>query len=125
MVTRFAAIFLIAMMTLNLPYLSQLVKLPLLIEHYQEHHQQSATLSFTDFLVLHYQNAPAHDSHDNSLPFKVAALSHQSNILLSVPVSVIFVPAIQHTTTAKSEPFTPQTQLPPGSVSGIFQPPKA
>lgn len=66
--------------------LYQLLKLPVLIEHYHEHKAQNEEMSFIDFLSLHYNQAFDHDNQDHKLPFK----SHDSNICASL---VAFVPS--------------------------------
>lgn len=56
----------------------QLVKLPLLLEHYMEHRAESPELSFLDFLDMHYlQGSPIDKdfAKDQRLPFKSADCS--------------------------------------------------
>lgn len=113
------------MMMLNLPYLDQLVRIPLLIEHYQEHHHENHDLSFVDFLTWHYRNAPAHDRRDNALPFKSTIHGQQAGLQLSIPApffGVQFVEFFQ--STAKNLDLTISKPL-AGCAFGIFQPPKA
>jgi hypothetical protein len=55
--------------------LHDLVKLPRLIEHYQQHEHRAAEVTFFDFLNLHYgseadrHDKEEHEEHEN-LPFK-------------------------------------------------------
>ena len=48
----------------------QVLKLPLLFKHYNEHQAQAEDLTFWEFLVLHYESDVAHDDQDMRLPFK-------------------------------------------------------
>lgn len=55
---------------------SQLLKFPVLVEHYFEHKEQTPDMSVIDFLVLHYggnhlENHPQNDDfdRDQQLPF--------------------------------------------------------
>ena len=49
----------------------QLLKLPALIEHYCEHHQENQHLGFLDFLSEHYNNDHNQsDARHAQLPFK-------------------------------------------------------
>lgn len=68
--------------------LSQLLKVPVLIEHFVKHKAENPKLSFIGFLSMHYFNGNPHDQdydQDMRLPFK----SHNTciNILsLSSPL---------------------------------------
>ncbi|MEN9523358.1 MAG: hypothetical protein RL065_1735, partial [Bacteroidota bacterium] len=53
--------------------LHQLVKLPLLMEHFVEHKTQNNKLSFLQFLTIHYSGSTQKDADydkDMKLPFK-------------------------------------------------------
>jgi hypothetical protein len=53
--------------------LSELLKVPQLIEHYTEHKSQNNKISFLDFICIHYYDAHDNDGDDESdmkLPFK-------------------------------------------------------
>lgn len=67
-------IFLIAS---NSSFVQQFYKLPILIEHYQEH-RQLMDLSFIDFLSMHYWGEDLKDNdadRDMQLPFKTISTS--------------------------------------------------
>lgn len=67
-------IFLIAS---NSSFVQQFYKLPILIEHYQEH-KQLMDLSFIDFLSMHYWGEDLKDNdadRDMQLPFKTISSS--------------------------------------------------
>jgi hypothetical protein len=105
-------------------FLNELVKFKNLIEHYQEHQQNSSFLDFAEFIQLHYFD-PKHEGTDpqnhNSLPL------HQSSICMNfvfqspVDILTIFYPdfssSISH--------YTEYAEfLPKYNSSAIFQPPK-
>jgi hypothetical protein len=105
--------------------LYQLLKLPVLIEHYKEHKAQNTEMSFIDFLSLHYNQEFAHDDTDNKLPFKshsncasvsiVAFIAQPFTINLEKPI--YFEPkilSVYHNVIFKSL-----------AISTIWQPPKA
>jgi hypothetical protein len=50
--------------------MNELMRLPLLVEHYLEHQQLVPEMSFFQFLAMHYKTDVAHDSTDMELPFK-------------------------------------------------------
>ena len=48
------AILLLALYTCSIIHLDELLKLPKLLAHFQTHHCTDPSMSFTDFLGLHY-----------------------------------------------------------------------
>ncbi len=48
----------------------ELLRLRILVEHFQEHKIKVNDITFWDFLVMHYQTDASHDDQDNELPFK-------------------------------------------------------
>ncbi len=103
--------------------LHEVLRLPILLEHYSEHKKLSQEISFWDFLELHYKTDVAHDEHDNQLPFKVlghcfsahSATEPDSKIAVSQPVPVIIPQPSSH---YKESFFN-------SPLIAIFQPPKA
>lgn len=106
---------------------AELLKLPLLIHHYLEHHEEDNAVSFVDFLHQHYHEHAAHPSanHEHEkLPFK----SHDLGFLQTsfvceratflIPEIVIQLPTRRNSSfksTFFSSPF----------LSLIWQPPKS
>ncbi len=125
MITRFATILLLTGLLLNLPYFGQLVKIPLLFEHYQEHRLLNRDLSFTDFLLVHYSKAPAHDSRDNSLPFKSTVRLHHTGIQLSAPPAPFVLAVMEIALSGDIKVPLNYFHLPAGPISNIFKPPRA
>jgi hypothetical protein len=70
----------------------ELVKLPTLIEHFNEHQKENPDLSFWEYLVLHYEN-PIHHSEDHqkhsNLPF---GNHHHDSFSLQVWFSNVAIP---------------------------------
>lgn len=109
--------------------LQQLLKLPVLVQHYFEHKQTNNSLSFANFLKLHYfeeeEDEDDNDySRDSQLPFKSMALI-VSPALLNVPA------VANYELTAKPEVNTyegyspvSETLIPAQYLSSIWQPPK-
>jgi hypothetical protein len=100
----------------------ELLRVPVLVEHYQEHRQKVSDISFWEFLVMHYKTDVAHDEQDNQLPFKDKNHSYTApaislpfhRLVLKEPSSVIL---IKHTSFYKVAHFASPNQA-------IFQPPK-
>lgn len=106
--------------------LFQLLKFPVLVEHFIEHKAINAKMSILDFLVLHYNNHPADSDYDQDqrLPF----IAH-SDVLSFCFVHTPFSPfeiktkvSVNHQTKklALEDLFSKNTYL-----SAIWQPPKA
>ncbi len=100
----------------------ELLRMPVLIDHYQQHKQLVKDISFWDFLVMHYKTNVAHDADDNQLPFKDPAHSFTSSIL-ALPLPKIILqenePAMQVAPTYfYCEPFFSSP------LNKIFQPPR-
>jgi len=104
----------------------ELLKLPLLIEHFIAHNSIDNSISFTDFLSMHYlqdQDNDGDDEHDRSLPFKSHNNCYSSNAFAFNT----------HTTIATIKPieininkeFLPHQEfLPTCYQASIWQPPK-
>lgn len=67
---RFAAIGLFVIYLVSFTEFKEVLRLPLLVQHYGEHKDKTAEISFFEFLVMHYKTDVAHDDRDNKLPFK-------------------------------------------------------
>ncbi|HWA35580.1 MAG TPA: hypothetical protein VG737_15670 [Cyclobacteriaceae bacterium] len=101
----------------------ELLRLPLLFKHYQEHREQVADITFWEFLVMHYETDVPHDDQDTRLPFKTRNHSLASTALavtsqritLTIPLPVVVKTAL-----------SPQHSVPNASyLDEIFQPPRA
>ena len=101
----------------------QLMRLPVLFAHYQEHQSITVGISFLDYIVQHYLDESQPDHRHEDLPFK-----HRHCEILHLVVAV--VPNI---TPSSFTPFSPgdiplvsyEPQLHLTSVSAsIWQPPR-
>lgn len=67
------AYILLVFVAANVFSLAQLLKVPVLMEHFREHQQLDARISFVDFLIHHYsfeEHTDDDESRDMQLPFK-------------------------------------------------------
>jgi hypothetical protein len=62
--------------------LTELCRIPLLIEHFEEHEEKNEEISFLTFLNEHYSQNDSSDSEHGNLPFK--SHMHASAILLAL-----------------------------------------
>ena len=117
----FAAMFLLSLSTFTQTPLGQLLKLPVLIEHFYKH-QRNDRVSLWEFLNDHYskEHNDADRSEDEQLPFKTVVVQTvgvaivpgivKADCILNfeVPIKKMF-----------SEIYTPQQHL-----CSIFHPPR-
>jgi hypothetical protein len=85
---RFAAIGLFLLYLVSFTEFREVLRLPLLVEHYAEHKNQVAEMSFLEFLVMHYESDVAHDDQDNRLPFKDCSSSFIGQVVM-LPIQKI------------------------------------
>ena len=124
---RFLAISFLAVYLLSATELSQLLKMPALISHFEEHKALNSSLSLADFLCMHYTGHDLNDNDDDrdrQLPFK----SHDNSLAIDLqtvpqhPQSFTFstLPAVTNTATDYM-----RLDLQSSYLSGIWQPPRA
>lgn len=106
--------------------LNQLVKVPMLVEHFNEHKTQNTEITFCDFLFMHYCGHDANDNDydkDMKLPFKSHDGHAGFNAVAYMPSRIHFVvkPVFRETKTFNNhyEKFFTSVDL-----SCIWQPPK-
>lgn len=69
--------------------LHEFFRLSFLLQHYSEHRSEDRSLSFVDFLKIHYSNNHPDDNddeEDNELPFK-----SQANIIAADSITFLFI----------------------------------
>ncbi|MES2138757.1 MAG: hypothetical protein V4511_03560 [Bacteroidota bacterium] len=106
--------------------LHQLLKLPVLVHHYLEHHEEDNSASFAGFLYSHYNSEKSHsdnDHHDHhNLPFKTDCANVHSSLAYTGHHQYSF----QHTppVSVKVNVVYNEIIYSSASLSNIWQPPK-
>jgi len=108
--------------------LMELFKLPILIEHYCEHQQESPDISVAEFLFLHYFNGNPRDAdydRDMQLPFKTLEVTAFALVAVHFPTETIALHTIS--TPAQRKQITPTALLCPPTpfVAMPAEPPEA
>jgi hypothetical protein len=83
-----SGLFLLVLYLATATPLAELVKVPVLFEHFQEHRQESPDISVLDFFRIHYFNGNKRDadfSRDMQLPFKTIEASSASLAVVLPP----------------------------------------
>ncbi|MCA0333204.1 MAG: hypothetical protein LCH44_04570 [Bacteroidetes bacterium] len=104
----------------------ELLKLPVLIQHYMEHEDLQGDISFFDFLKEHYNNPEAHpdipNHHHDNLPLKTLS-AHSTSVVSPIPifnvVSTTFIESDQTTI-----PLYQEGNFINNYLSQIWQPPR-
>jgi hypothetical protein len=118
---RAASFILLFAYAVSFTEVHQALRLPLLVEHYQEHKQQTA-LSFWEFLVMHYQTDVPHDDTDMRLPFKDC--DHAAvGIAVALPGNSLALRPVVVAGQSKPNSYY-HSHIPQLRAGEIFQPPK-
>jgi hypothetical protein len=106
--------------------LFQLLKLPVLFEHFTEHKALNSSITFLDFLAIHYAGCDKPDAdheRDMQLPFKSHDGCSHGNIIAFIPnfSGFILKPNLGETKqlTLKEDMFVSSEP-----IASIWQPPK-
>lgn len=124
---KFISIFFSFILLLFSTELQELIKLPLLFEHYYEHKTADERVTFLSYLVDHYNSIPHTDNdeeQDNRLPFKSA----EPKVLLTglaVPPNNVFLIKDLATTDLKRPSIYNDDDIPHAFTGSIWQPPKS
>jgi hypothetical protein len=115
-----AYILLVVFLSAQTP-LGQVFKLPLLIEHFYDHKQQSG-VSLISYIIDHYshEHQDADRSEDQQLPFKTVVLCSigSATVPATIPSDFSIQPDCPQKVTVNAG-YTPQQHL-----SSIFHPPR-
>lgn len=104
--------------------LHQLLKLPVLVQHFQEHKKEDKNISLVKFIIIHYfSNSPRDKDYDRDmqLPFKMA----DCTTLISVPAQPQSIAAERPEFFIKrSYPAVKNNRILSSHLADIWQPPK-
>lgn len=124
------AILFLSVYVFSTTELIQLLKLPLLIEHYLEHKTRNATLSLSSFMAIHYaddhlENHPQDEDYDQDkrLPFMVHSTT-LNFIFLSPTVCKLEVIKMDQDVPETKIPFADDRLIVSSYLSNIWQPPR-
>lgn len=127
---KLLAIFFLSIYLVSTTELCELLKLPLLVEHYIEHSQENPELSIGAFLIRHYNNHlkdhPLNDDYEQDLKLPFMRLSDVLNFcfVYSGPTYYELKGAVSNI--AKTQPVAFNISYPKNIfLSTIWQPPKS
>ncbi len=103
--------------------LQQFLKIPLLLDHFHEHRQKKPTITFLEFIVMHYIGDDGDTSDDNKdmqLPFK--KFDKASFEVYSFVAAIVYHQAGHKFAATIFSPFIRQFSPDPHE-GGLFKPP--
>lgn len=124
---RAIAILLLVVYMVSLTDIVQMMKLPAFFEHYAEHKQANKSITFLEFLHMHYAHGDVNDedqAKDRKLPFKSPSSCACISIVEYVPlnnggINIAPISIDTYKYRIYSEDFISSSFL-----SSIWQPPK-
>jgi len=110
----------------NIGFFQQFYKLPILIEHFNEH-QQRQNVSFIDFLEMHYWGEDLNDNdtdRDMQLPFKHISSASFQVVFVPADKPLFYIPFTFGFSESAIIPYTSNLYSNPALFS-VFRPPVA
>ena len=123
---RFTAILLLISLTFAQTELNQLLKLPIVFEHYLEHADKNAALSMLEFFVMHYFEKQVKDldyDRDMQLPFKTVNPQLLNIFSALLPANLRITAAVTCLPATTESRYSVVTIA--GTRAGIWQPPQS
>lgn len=121
-----ALFFLFTFLSANTPF-GEVIKLPVLIQHYIEHEELQKNISFLDFLKEHYSNTTSHpvfpQHHHDNLPLKTLN-EHSITIASCIPTFKIIFEPIFFESDQTTTPLYQEGNFINNYLSQIWQPPR-
>jgi hypothetical protein len=127
-VKKFISIFFLTIYLFSTTEAVELLKLPVVFQHYHEHKMMDKDMTFLAFLDMHYMHGSPHDDdydRDMQLPFKTCAhpIIATATYVAPVPISIA-VPKVFYV--EKKQPLIYNTTGYSFNYhSSVWQPPRA
>lgn len=124
---KWVALFLLCLYLLGTTEAHQLLKIPLLVQHYFEHKSENKNITLISFLNMHYADTVVYDddyAQDMQLPFKTHAENFCVIAVPLLPVPKFEVQVVLHGEVEQTLPIVNDPNYSFLSTQDIFQPPK-
>lgn len=122
---RKIALFLMMLFLISTTEIGQVLKFPLLVEHYIEHTSNNPELSLWGFLQIHYSESHKEegDPMDEKLPF-VSHTHFVSIVAIVTPTPILKIERIKFNTLDNKIHAFNEDEVESSYLSSIWQPPK-
>ncbi len=107
--------------------MGQLLKVPVLVEHFREHNAENSTMSLWDFMVIHYASKRVIDDDyekDMKLPFKVIDNLSGSTFFWAATEACLLPAFVKAPDVSAIVPVSYDLLIDLDFFSGIWQPPQ-
>jgi len=124
---KISTIFFLSIYLLSTSEAHQLLKLPVVFMHFQEHRQEDKYLSLLQFLNMHYMHGSPKDKdydRDMQLPFKTTSCCLSTITTAYFPLHVQYTILAPILNSCKTPGFAKPPFIPSSYLSKIWQPPK-
>jgi hypothetical protein len=124
---KLVPIFILSFYLISTTSLRELVKIPVLFQHFFEHKDLNQEITFFTYLVDHYNDIPHTDNdeaRDNELPFKSSSSQNASGLSYAVPQFYSFHVKTLVRKEVKVNPVYQEGHIPSICQGKIWQPPK-
>lgn len=121
---RLAAIGMLVLHVSLFTEVPELLRVPILIDHFMEHRSQVPEMSFFQFLGMHYKTDVSHDSTDDELPFKDCCRV-VTNAMFTTLANLSFDLEIPLSSCTQEFCSSYHSFIPSTGLDEIFQPPRA
>lgn len=125
---RVVAILFLTVVLFTATPMQQLLKLPVLVQHYYEHKNDDTALTLLSFLELHYLSSHDDNDGDNNrdqqLPFKTTDINVAASFLNALPGNNTALTISPNITTKQGLTLADETIVSSQYLSAIWQPPK-
>ena len=91
---KWVSILFLSIIVLSHSELHQLLRIPVLIDHFKEHKKEDPSITFIQFIKLHYDKIVVDDDYqrDQQLPFRDAnCTTSVSGLVIDIPLSLIHI----------------------------------
>jgi len=126
-VKKVFAYILLVTVTSHVFSLTQLLKAPVLFEHFKEHQRLDASISFMDFLIHHYsfeKHTDNDESRDMQLPFK-SLTHHMAGFDFHTAIKPFHLPKASELCSKSSFPVDYALRIPKPFQQSQFKPPRS
>jgi hypothetical protein len=106
---------------------SEVLKLPILIQHFIEHKHENSSITFLGFLEMHYAHGNIQDADydkDMKLPFKTIVNSSIESTVFCSPIPVFTPNSVVYFTSNHQQYFYYSFTYSSAFLNSIWQPPR-
>jgi len=123
---RFTAYLFCALYLLSTTEAYQLLKIPIILEHFHEHQKENKDITFLEFLDIHYMHgSPMDDDYDRDMQLPFKTMNHHVN-MTPVHVKDLTSSTLSILSPTRETVFVvvDDQGIPSRYLSSIFQPPR-